>query len=255
MGRRLGYTAQGGLVNEIPGALYSGDGQSEQFLVLDPLPGHYRLDVLGLGSDAVAILSTPSGDSTFHGNLPAGSSAAVQLNVATLVWKGTVNGVWDVNTTANFIGNPSGKFNNGDQVTFDDSGSNTAIRIAEGGVAPGSVDFSNTAAENYSLSGGPISGSASLVVSGGGHVTLSNANTYTGGTWVTSGTLEIASCDALPEGGTLTIGSGGTVILANGLSNVSRSPVPIPEPSTLALLAIGAVALLAYGWRRRKWAT
>jgi autotransporter-associated beta strand protein len=140
-------------------------------------------------------------------------------------------------------------------VTFDDSGSNTAIRIAEGGVAPGSVDFSNTAAENYSLSGGPISGSASLVVSGGGHVTLSNANTYTGGTWVTSGTLEIASCDALPEGGTLTIGSGGTVILANGLSNVSRSPVPIPEPSTLALLAIGAVALLAYGWRRRKWAT
>ena len=28
---------------------------------------------------------------------------------------------------------------------------------------------------------------------------------------------------------------------------------PIPEPSTLALLTMGAIGLLAYAWRKRRW--
>ncbi|NQU20164.1 MAG: PEP-CTERM sorting domain-containing protein [Candidatus Nealsonbacteria bacterium] len=41
--------------------------------------------------------------------------------------------------------------------------------------------------------------------------------------------------------GTLGVGFGG-----------ATSPTLVPEPFTLILLTIGAVGLLAYGWRRRK---
>ncbi|NQU20417.1 MAG: PEP-CTERM sorting domain-containing protein [Candidatus Nealsonbacteria bacterium] len=36
--------------------------------------------------------------------------------------------------------------------------------------------------------------------------------------------------------------------------NIEISAEPIPEPSTLALLAVGAFGLLAYAWRKRNWA-
>jgi hypothetical protein len=35
-------------------------------------------------------------------------------------------------------------------------------------------------------------------------------------------------------------------------SDVGAGVSPIPEPSTLALLAAGGVSLLAYAWRRRQ---
>lgn len=169
-----------------------------------------------------------------------------------LTWTGTINGTWDVNTTANFSGNSSSKFNDGDYVEFADTGSNSLpIEIADGGVTPGRLVFSNTA-KNYSLSGGPIKGTTSLEISGGGQVTLSNANTYTGGTFITSGTLIVTKLDVLPPGQNLTIGSGGTVILQSGLSAaavaVGQSQA-VPEPSMVVLLSVGALSLLACAWR------
>lgn len=41
-------------------------------------------------------------------------------------------------------------------------------------------------------------------------------------------------------------GAGGELIPCN------LSVVPVPEPSTLALLACGLTGLLAYAWRKRK---
>ena len=184
---------------------------------------------------------------------------------STLVWTGSVNGTWDANTTANFSGIPSGNFSDGDLVTFNDTGLRTAITVAASGVAPGSVVFSNTTAKDYSVSGGPIEGETSLVVSGGGHVTLGSVNTYTGGTIVTDGTLEIVGAEALPAGGNLSI-TGGTVVLVSGLGRAvelgglsiaigggragspdgssTATAAAVPEPSTLLLLGVAAVGLL-----------
>ena len=74
-------------------------------------------------------------------------------------------------------------------------------------MSPSSVTFVNNAVP-YSFMGGPIAGTASVVISGGGLVTLSNSNTYTGPTTVTSGTLQI--------------GSGGSGLAAGSLSTSMR---------------------------------
>jgi autotransporter-associated beta strand protein len=174
---------------------------------------------------------------------------------STLVWSGAVNGVWDVTNTQNFSGKQSGKFSDGDYVTFDDSASTATITVAASGVAPGSVTFSNTTAKDYSLSGGPITGPTSLEISGGGHLTLRSANTYTGGTMVSSGTLEIANVNALPAGQSLDIGVGGMVLLQSSLSATGVAASAVPEPSALALLGSCSIGLLVYGWRRMRSTT
>ncbi|MGA2258261.1 MAG: SUMF1/EgtB/PvdO family nonheme iron enzyme [Thermoguttaceae bacterium] len=83
-------------------------------------------------------------------------------------------------------------------VTFPQlNGGTTAITIQSSGVSPASLAFSNTSGV-YVLSGGPIQGPTSLSVSGGGKVVLANSNTYTGGTTVSAGTLQLG--DAASDG-------------------------------------------------------
>jgi autotransporter-associated beta strand protein len=57
---------------------------------------------------------------------------------------------------------------------------------------------------------GIISGGGGLTKSGGGALTLNNANTYTGSTAVAAGSLVLGHSTALPDGTALTIGSSGT---------------------------------------------
>ena len=51
-GRRLGHTAQLGTFNEIPGALYTGDGDFEQAFIANAQVGTYKITFYGLNSDA-----------------------------------------------------------------------------------------------------------------------------------------------------------------------------------------------------------
>jgi hypothetical protein len=58
LGRRLGHTAATGTLNEIPGAFYSGNGGYEQFLIVNPIPGAYRVVFTGLGAPVYGAVSS-----------------------------------------------------------------------------------------------------------------------------------------------------------------------------------------------------
>lgn len=106
------------------------------------------------------------------------------------LWKGGVNGnAWDINTTANWLNNATLKnFNQGDTVLFDISGKEYNTINLTGDVQPSQVWVSSPV--DYTFSGtGAISGTASLLKTGYGALTLANTNNYTGSTTVDQGSL------------------------------------------------------------------
>ena len=131
----------------------------------------------------------------------------------------------------------------------------------EGAVA---VTASTDAAFAGTIADNTIFYPSSLLKSGAGTLILSGTDTYTGGTDVEGGTLQAMSSDAIPYGSSLIVGTNGTVEIGNPLgagaamahSVAFAAPsgavvAAVPEPGTLALLAVGALA--AFGvWRRRK---
>ena len=64
----------------------------------------------------------------------------------------------------------------------------------------------------------PLTGSGGLYQVGEGQLTLHSPNGYAKATTVSSGTLVVGNANAIPPGGSLTIGSAGAVVLASGLT-------------------------------------
>ena len=80
------------------------------------------------------------------------------------------------------------------------------------------------------------SGTAVLVLSG-------SINSYTGGTFVTSGELIVGNSGGIADGTPLNVGGG---IAAFGapvvpLTEAAAAVLPVPEPSTSALLVLGSL--------------
>jgi len=184
--------------------------------------GSFSFGVSAMASSASSRNVNPplNGDPGSGGDVDIGFRVASAVNVlppTALVWSGSVNSVWDVNGTANFSGSLSGKYNDGDFVTFDNTSNNPTVAIAAGGVAPGSVVFANTIAKSYTLSGGPIAGATGLVVSGGGLVTLNNSSTYTGTTSIGSGTLSAGIL--VVSGGSSSLGNASSAVVLGDATN------------------------------------
>jgi autotransporter-associated beta strand protein len=98
-------------------------------------------------------------------------------------------------------------------------------------------------------------GRRSLTLAGAGAtLILSGTNTYTGGTIVTSGTLDATSRSALPDATSLTVSASGSLIFHSAAVEalvVPAAVTAVPEPSSCFLLAVGAIGLIGFAWRRR----
>jgi autotransporter-associated beta strand protein len=166
-------------------------------------------------------------------------------------------------------------------VTLAASGTNCTGAITAGLTnQPGEllIQQNSTQAATISASitdNGSASYPVKLVTTGSGTLILSGSNTYTGGTFVMDGLLEIANSDALPSDSVLSIGAGASVVLgdpsldaygmvggfapfapAGGPASPGSSVSPqntsaVPEPGTLGLLAAGAIGLGVLTIRRR----
>lgn len=183
--------------------------------------GAANLTLAVIGTNAVR--GTPN--ASFAVNAPSVTLAISGESPTNLFWQGVASGAWDVNTTANWTNSPGGTrdyFFNLDTVNFTDTTTNAASGTnvtLSAKVYPAAVVFNNSS-HIFSLAGsGSIAGAASLTQSGTSTTIISNANSYTGGTTITAGTLELATNN--PNGlglGSLTM-TGGTLNLnSNNLS-------------------------------------
>lgn len=138
------------------------------------------------------------------------SGTAIQLNVTQTgesdVWVGNVLGEWNLAGGLEWKGANSGNpqpYLNLYPAFFDDSASNFTVTITEN-VTPAIVSLNHTT--DYTFTGvGGIIGSPGLTKDGPGTLTILNSNSYSGGTFITNGTVQL--------------GNGGTSGFINGPVN------------------------------------
>ena len=154
-----------------------------------------------------------------------------------LLWHGDGSGnIWNTTNTLWFNGTNAATFRGGDTVTFDDTGSNAPFINIVGTVSPASVTVA--AAKNYFIGGsGVISGVGSLTQSSTGALTISNANTFTGGVDVQGGVLNVGNGGALGSG-TVTLENATLNSLYNSTTTWTLSgavSVPSGDTSTVKM--------------------
>lgn len=194
---------------------------------------------------------------------------------ANLAWSGNGgNNIWDLtNTVAWLNASMPATFYEGDAVAFDDSGATNPLVNLGASLAPGALTVS--AHSNYTFVGnGSLFGPVSLLKSNSGALTILTTNSFSGGTLIAGGVVEINNALALGAGGvtnnaalvfnstsTLTFTNfiagagtltnlGGTLVLAAsnnfyGAAVVSAGTLEIGNP--FALGGIGGGALIGSG--------
>ena len=188
---------------------------------------HYTGSLSG-GSTPFTISGTPAVAYTLlvpgaTGN-PFAGSFALSTTILSSTWTSATNGTWDT-ATSNWSGPGGAKYIDGQPVVFGDTASSGAVSVQAAGVNPTSVTFNNNT-KNYTLTNASgavgIAGAAFVNISGSGNVTFSSQNTYTGGTFLNSGTLSITNDNQLGNApaspaNNLTF-NGGILAVGNGVS-------------------------------------
>ena len=135
------------------------------------------------------------------------------------------------------------------------SGSNIGFGIvANSNTALATLTLAGTAATTFLGTIQDGAGKVQLQLSGN-DLTLAGTDAYSGGTYVSSGTLSLDGAAALLAGTNLTIGSApvpGAVFSPPSSAIVAAAPAvaPVPEPSSVVLLAIVSLFGVVLSGRR-----
>lgn len=182
------------------------------------------------------------------------NSVTVPLSLRTaanLVWSGTGTD-WDLNTTADWLnGAAASVFNFGDNVTFDDTPmAEQAVSLTYNFLSAGSVTVN--ASINYGFSGtGSFAGPGKLLFIGGGHLTLNNANTYTGGTLISNATayLVLNNYNGLGSGPVTLAKAGGQMEIssAGGSSTGIQGDIVVQDDFTIMYDANSSYGAVFFG--------
>ncbi len=170
------------------------------------------------------------------------------VSVQPITWKGNLSGQWD-NGSTNWVltadGVTAAYYADGSAVTFDDSAAGNT-NISGSTVMPGSVVVSNTA-KAYTLNP-VIAGGTAVAKWGTNALTLAGSNTFTGGTTLHAGKLNInvvgeaGVSGPLGNGGTLTI-HGGAIDNTSGSAKVVLNANPIAVGGDFAFAGGSSLAL------------
>lgn len=195
------------------------------------------------------LLGSRGGSLSYTNNSTELTFTAGAAAPATLIWTGA-NGTnptfWDAATTVNWTNNSTAdRYFAGDSVIFDDNAASTAVAIQGASVSPGAITFNNSSAKNYTLSGGIITGAATLTKSGNGTLSLSTTgtSTFSGGITLNDGVLDFTSLNQLGlttapaiqiNGGTLRL-SGGTSTGGPAMTFNANATIDITGPITTTL--------------------
>jgi autotransporter-associated beta strand protein len=192
---------------------------------------------IGAGGTGIVILDAPGGitgtvgtNFLFTGNgtvylSPDNTKLLFDYTPRTIIWQGTdaTNpSFWDINTTTNwlFTGAPD-KFFTNDSVVFDDTATSFTVTAQGTNVQPGTMLINNdTVGHEYLFNGAPISGPTSLTKQGSQKAILATNNTYTGGTTISAGTLQLGDgVTATGSAGTGDIVDNAALIVNSGVNN------------------------------------
>ena len=171
------------------------------------------------------------------------------VSVESLSWLGGT-GNWENGEGGNWGGGQ--QFFAGDSATFDGSAASSVVTVI-GSVLPSTTTVSGTGSTTLTGSGA-IGGSASLVKSDDGVLTIETANSYSGGTTLNAGSLNVNNASALGSGvvtiagGTLGNSSGAAVTLTTNNLQTWTGDVAFAGPDNLNM-GNGRVTLGGTGTR------
>ena len=162
--------------------------------------------VSGVGAKTLTLQGSNTGANTLAGKITDGTGSVIALTK-------TGTGTWILTGANSYSGTTTittGSLQLG-------SGSTTGVLSTNSAIvdnAKFTINRSNAVAQGTDFSAAAITGTGSLTQAGAGTTTLTATNSYTGGTTVAAGTLQLggASGDVLADAGTVTL-SGGTLDL------------------------------------------